>query len=354
KRAAWPGGVGSGDQDKMRPLMKAIAIAAATILCLLHPAVAAQPTCDELVQGGNYFQGKAFEDLSVAQIDALLEVAGKCNSETSTIENYDVILGVRVSRLEDARVQASMAEASQAKANASEQELAKLTEQARALPTDPSSRPALNQIRADMIRIRNESVEVWQSKEWNELDNVTNEKLQAIETGQTQQTAPTENGGTADSTAAEPPSLQNFADQSSSEARISEMTCSARGTAVLGVVNMGTEDPESVVQVALTSTGNFVIEGREVKAFDVLRSGDKIAFSMIAVADYLAGTTGASTGLSDDENMQFHAMQKMFIEGALRGRKRFAIYDVANSRLTFADADGKQFKNITQADCWAH
>lgn len=342
----------------MRQLIKAIAVAAATILCSLHSAVAAQPTCDELVQGGNYFQGKAFEDLSVAQIDALLEIASKCNPETSTIENYDVILGVRVSRLKDARVQASIVEASQTKANASEQELVKLIEQARALPIDPSSRPALNQIRADMIRIRNESVEVWQSKEWNELDNVTDEKLQAIETGQTQQTSPNANGGTADLTQPGSPSLQNFADQSSSGARISEMTCSVKGTAVLGVPNMGSDDPESVVEVALTSTGNFVIEGRNVDSVDVLRNGEKITFSMISVDDYLlAGSkdaAGASMGLSDEENVQFHTMQKMFIEGALHGRKRFAIYDVVNSRLIFADAEGKQFKNITEANCMAH
>ncbi|TGV76076.1 hypothetical protein EN792_053560 [Mesorhizobium sp. M00.F.Ca.ET.149.01.1.1] len=64
--------------------------------------------------------------------------------------------------------------------------------------------------------------------------------------------------------------------------------------------------------------------------------------------------TGASMGLSDDENMQFQAMQKMFLGGALHGRKRFAIYDVANSRLAFADADGQRFKNIAEARCMAN
>ncbi|ETA72691.1 MULTISPECIES: hypothetical protein [Mesorhizobium] len=346
----------------MRQLLKAIAIAAATILCLLPPAVAAQPTCDEIVQGGNYFQGKAFEDLSVAQIDALLEIASKCNPDTSTIENYDVILEVRVSRLQDARVQASMVEARQAKANGSKQELVKLIERARALPTDASSKAALSQIKTDMIRIRNESSEVWESKEWNELYNITDEKLEAIETGQMQQTPPKADSGTSNSTqpgvsSSNPPNLQNFADQSSSEARISEMTCSAKGTAVLGVVNMGSDDPEEVVEVALTSAGDFVIEGKKIAAVDVARNGGSVTFAMISVEDYLlAGSkdaTGAPMGLSDDENMQFHAMQKIFIEGSLNGRKRFAIYDVANSRLTFADADGQQFKNVSEASCMA-
>lgn len=234
-------------------------------------------------------------------------------------------------------------QARQQQAKGYKQELVELIKRTQALPADPSSRAALQELKVRLIEIRNESVEAFASNEWRDLDSAIDQKIDAIESGQTQQTLPSSN----------PPNLQNFANQSATGGRISEMTCSARGTAVLGVVNMGSEDPDSVVQVALTSTGNFVIEGREVNAFDVLRSGEKITFSMISVADYLAGTTGASTGLSDNENMQFHAMQKMFIEGALNGRRRFAIYDVANSRLTFADADGQQFKNITEADCWA-
>ncbi|RWB91167.1 MAG: hypothetical protein EOQ52_07000 [Mesorhizobium sp.] len=155
-----------------------------------------------------------------------------------------------------------------------------------------------------------------------------------------------------------PPALQNFANQSSSDPRISQMTCSVRGTAILGVPNMGSEDPENEVEVGLTSAGDFIVEGKQIAAVDVVRNGGTITFSMISVEDYLlAGSkdaTGASMGLSDDENMQFQAMQKMFLGGALHSRKRFAIYDVANSRLAFADADGQQFKNITEARCMAN
>ncbi|TIP06464.1 MAG: hypothetical protein E5X72_01735 [Mesorhizobium sp.] len=299
--------------------------------------------------------------MTVAEIDGLLEIAGRCNQQTSTYD--DIALLDFVNRLQDARVQASMIEARQDKAKASKQELAKLIERAQALPNDRSSAAALNQIRADMIRIRNGSVEVWQSKEWNELDNLTEEKLQAIETGQMQQTSPNASPGTADaiqpgSSSSSPPSLRGFADQSSSDPRISEMTCSVRGTAILGVPNMGSEDLENEVEVGLSSTGDFIVEGKRIAAVDVVRNHGTITFSMISVEDYLlAGskdTTGSSMGLSDDENMQFQAMQKMFLGGALHGRRRFAIYDVANSRLVFADAEGQQFKNITEANCMSH
>ncbi|AZO59695.1 hypothetical protein EJ078_10950 [Mesorhizobium sp. M1A.F.Ca.IN.022.06.1.1] len=336
------------------------------------PAVAKQPTCDELLEGGSYFHGKAFADLSVAEIDALLEIASGCKPEMSTViakddvlavANYDAMLQVLVSNLKEARTQALMVAQEQAKTQAGKQALIKLTERARALPLDPSSEAALRDMRAEMIRIRNESVGVWESKEWNELDNLTEEKLQAIETGQMQQPSPNANAGTAGSiqpgpSSSSPPSLQNFADQSSLDPRISEMTCSVRGTAVLGVPNMGSEDPENEVEVGLTSAGDFIVEGKRIAAVDVVRNGGSVTFSMISAEDYLlAGSkdaTGASMGLSDDENMQFQAMQKMFLGGALHGRKRFAIYDVANSRLSFADADGQQFKNITEANCIAH
>ncbi|MER9740901.1 hypothetical protein [Mesorhizobium sp. M0187] len=227
------------------------------------------------------------------------------------------------------------------------QELVELIKRTQALPADPSSRAALQELKVRLIEIRNESVEAFASNEWRDLDSAIDQKIDAIESGQTQQTLPSSN----------PPSLQNFANQSATDGRISEMTCSAKGTTVLGVVNMGSDDPEEVVEVALTSAGDFVIEGKKIAAVDVVRNGGAVSFSMISVEDYLlAGSknaTGASMGLSDDENMQFHAMQKMFIGGALHGRKRFAIYDVANTRLTFADADGQQFKNISEADCWA-
>ncbi|MCH4560980.1 hypothetical protein [Mesorhizobium jarvisii] len=228
------------------------------------------------------------------------------------------------------------------------QELVELIKRTQALPADPSSRAALQKLKVRLIEIRNESGEAFASNEWRDLDSAIDQKIDAIESGQTQQTSPSPN----------PPSLENFADQSAAEGRISEMTCSVRGTAVLGVPNMGSEDQEEVMEVGLTSTGAFIVQGRNIDAVDVVRNGGTITFSMISVGDYLIAAskdaTGASMGLSDEQTSQFHAMQHMFIEGALRGRKRFAIYDVANSRLSFADADGQQFKNVSEADCTAH
>ncbi|TPI28805.1 hypothetical protein FJW07_30765 [Mesorhizobium sp. B3-1-9] len=321
------------------------------------PAVAAKPTCDELVQGGNYFHGEALEDLGVAQIDALLEVARACNPESSTLvnsgdllglANYGVSLRALVSNLEDARKQASRREQEQAKTEAGKKALIKLAERARMLPPNYSSEAALHEIKAEMFRIRNETAEVWESDEWRELDNTIDQKADAIRTADAQPANPSSN----------PPALQNFANQSSADTRISEMTCSVRGTAILGVPNMGSEDPENEVEVGLTSAGDFIVQGKQIAAVDVVRNGGTITFSMISVEDYLlAGSkdaTGAPMGLSEDENMQFQAMQKMFIGGALNGRKRFAIYDVANSRLSFADADREQFKNVTAANCMAN
>ncbi|RVA09895.1 hypothetical protein EN932_21125 [Mesorhizobium sp. M7A.F.Ca.US.002.01.1.1] len=306
------------------------------IALLLTPRAFAD-VCRDMIDANSsgIYQGTPISKLDPSWVQVLTSQASMCGQSAA---------GADARALEQF---AGKLQARQEQAKGYKQELVELIQRTRALPADPSSNAAVQKLKERLIEIRNESGEAFSSSEWRELDSAIREKIDAIETGQTQQTSP----GLPSS---DSPSLQNFADQSSSETRISEMTCSAKGTVVLGVVNMGTEDPESVVRVALTSTGNFVIEGREVNAFDVLRSGEEITFSMISVADYLAGTTGVSTGLSDAENMQFHAMQKIFIEGALNGRRRFAIYDVANSRLTFADAEGQQFKNITEADCWAY
>ncbi|TGV80703.1 hypothetical protein EN792_037440, partial [Mesorhizobium sp. M00.F.Ca.ET.149.01.1.1] len=124
-------------------------------------------------------------------------------------------------------------------------ELLELIKRTRALPNDPSSSAALQRIKVRLIEIRNNSSKAFNSNEWAELDTAIDDKADDIQSAQAQPANPSPN----------PPALQNFANQSSSDPRISEMTCSVRGTAVLGVPNMGSEDPENEVEVGLTSAG---------------------------------------------------------------------------------------------------
>ncbi|TPI65056.1 hypothetical protein FJ417_00300 [Mesorhizobium sp. B3-1-7] len=157
----------------------ALCVAVATLLWVGSAAAASIP-CSQVSDG--YWHGTpALELFSVEDLDAMLGSVRICKPGTFGITEES--LDRFVSSLKEARAQSAARELMGYK-----QELVGMMEPARALPIAPTSTAALQDMKVRLSIIRNDSAEAFASDEWREVDSVVDDKLNAIQTAQTQQT----------------------------------------------------------------------------------------------------------------------------------------------------------------------